>query len=375
MIYLRKYTKQIKRFLCLKVVIIVVIFTMICILNVMILETTKKGLDLSRGLTKLNHSYGLVFLDQRELYSMAVSEKNQVLNELENIDEITMTYNVRYVDIDGKETVVMNKDYFDYLGLSITGDGEVNKGCVYLSANHNEQIKTYYLNENELQVCGVLEPMSFYLVNESMNYSTEDNNIFVQKSVIEDDYRDTYIYESSDLNFIIDENLNLTKDQLLDMADDVKRKVEESFNKIGYQPKIMIKDNSSFYLTMGKYNDEYWQSTKLETMSLVSLLIVAITLVSLYENLRVKRYNMIVLALGKRKFYIFCSNIILNALVILISLFLTSILLGLLKIAIVYEILILAGAFVFIVQTVIQFFILSSYDNNELIKELGKRRV
>lgn len=84
---------------------------------------------------------------------------------------------------------------------------------------------------------------------------------------------------------------------------------------------------------------------------------------------------MIVLALGKRKFYIFCSNIILNALVILISLFLTSILLGLLKIAIVYEILILAGAFVFIVQTVIQFFILSSYDNNELIKELGKRRV
>lgn len=269
MIYLRKYTKQIKRFLCLKVVIIVVIFTMICILNVMILETTKKGLDLSRGLTKLNHSYGLVFLDQRELYSMAVSEKNQVLNELENIDEITMTYNVRYVDIDGKETVVMNKDYFDYLGLSITGDGEVNKGCVYLSANHNEQIKTYYLNENELQVCGVLEPMSFYLVNESMNYSTEDNNIFVQKSVIEDDYRDTYIYESSDLNFIIDENLNLTKDQLLDMADDVKRKVEESFNKIGYQPKIMIKDNSSFYLTMGKYNDEYWQSTKLETMSLV----------------------------------------------------------------------------------------------------------
>ncbi|MEA4874310.1 MAG: hypothetical protein RR738_10405 [Anaerorhabdus sp.] len=322
--------KDNKLFLIVKMLLMILFILLISILNNQILENFKRAEDIMKSVSKINYEYGIKFERYDELLNIPVETKINIINEISELNYITVYYHERSV---GERVIALNTTYAQRLKLKDDQGNSLKSGCAYLPSNDNVRKRDVFFNSENIESCGRLDDLTFFLTSFG-KISTNDYSIIVSDPFFTYDGMNGTLAFSDSISFSFDTSKKYTSMEIKNMIELFQIDFDKILEKNSISSNYFLVNNSAGYTSAMKYIQKSFEATKVETICLILLLIVYSILATYYFRYKNLRLYAICITQGVSKFSLVFNETVVNSLIFLVSVCTASLIMKLLNIPI-----------------------------------------
>lgn len=262
------------------------------------------------------------------------SKANEIYNEYKNIENIDFFYSIGLSD---SRIYIVNKNYFDYLGLPINNKADCLEMCIYVGENRIKSLFPLGLKDKytfsdgiDYSVSGTLPKKLVRLGNNLMEVRLEDQVIIVTNNNLYE-HPQYFFYNMNFVNSVFMVKINDTSslngwNEVFEYSQLKLIELNEINTKFGLDVQFSQSNIGGRVEKERKYLTQLWDKNKIETYSLISLLLGVLGSLFLYELVRMKNFFNVLrlngISVGKLVLLLFLEQTILYEIGILLGIFL-----------------------------------------------------
>lgn len=261
-------------------------------------------------------------------------EANEIFSEYKKIENIDIFYSVGLLD---SRIYIVNRNYFDYLKLPINDKKDCLEMCVYVGENRIKSLFPLGLKDNykfsdgiDYSVAGVLPRKLVRLGTNLMEVQLEDQVIFVTNDNLYE-HPQNFFYNMNFVTSVFMIKINNTSslngwNEVFEYSQLKLIELNEINTKFGLDVQFSQSNIGGRVEKERKYLTQLWDKNKIETYSLISLLLGVLGSLFLYELVRMKNFFNVLrlngISVGKLVLILFLEQTILYEVGITIGIFL-----------------------------------------------------
>jgi len=261
-------------------------------------------------------------------------EANEIFSEYKNIKNIDIFYTVGLLD---SRIYIVNRNYFDYLELPINDKKDCLELCVYVGENRIKSLFPLGLKDKykfsdgiDYSVAGTLPRKLVRLGTNLMEVQLEDQVIFVTNDNLYE-HPQNFFYNMNFVTSVFMIKINNTTslngwNEVFEYSQLKLIELNEINTKFGLDVQFSQSNIGGRVEKERKYLTQLWDKNKIETYSLISLLLGVLGSLFLYELVRMKNFFNVLrlngISVGKLVLILFLEQTILYEVGIILGIFL-----------------------------------------------------
>jgi len=261
-------------------------------------------------------------------------EANEIFSEYKNIKNIDIFYTVGLLD---SRIYIVNTNYFDYLELPINDKKDCLEMCVYVGENRIKSLFPLGLKDKykfsdglDYSVAGTLPRKLVRLGTNLMEVQLEDQVIFVTNDNLYE-HPQNFFYNMNFVTSVFMIKINNTTslngwNEVFEYSQLKLIELNEINTKFGLDVQFSQSNIGGRVEKERKYLTQLWDKNKIETYSLISLLLGVLGSLFLYELVRMKNFFNVLrlngISVGKLVLILFLEQTILYEVGIILGIFL-----------------------------------------------------
>lgn len=261
-------------------------------------------------------------------------DANEIFNEYKDTENLEFFYSVSLLD---SKIYIVNRNYFNYLELPVNDKKECLEMCVYVGENRIKSLFPLGLKDKykfsdgiEYSVAGTLPEKLVRLGTDLMEVQLEDQVIFVTNDNLYE-HPQYFLYNMNFVTSVFMIKINNTTllngwNEIFEYSQLKLIELNEINTKFGLDVQFSQSNIGGRVEKERKYLTQLWDKNKIETYSLITLLLGVLGSLFLYELVRMKNFFAVLrlngISISKLVLLLFLEQTILYELGILLGIFL-----------------------------------------------------